>query len=404
MARLSELRLKHGLASLIGFTFLLATGLARSDAYDALNVTLGVNVMHDDNLFRLSSSADPRAVLGTSKKSDTITTKTLGIKFAKNYSLQRIEFDANLVDYKYNTFDYLSFTARNYSAAWRWSLTPRFHGNLTRTHNESLNSFTDYTGYNLQNVRIDEVTRLDGFFEFGPVHLIGGISRTERTNSEPFLAEGDSVYDAAEVGLRYAFPSGTSITALTRHGSGEYTNRKLPGALTDFDHNEQEVKLVWPISGKTRMEGRIFRVERQHDNFSSRDFHGTGGNINLSWMITGKTSLTAGLSRDVSSFLAIYSNYTVNDRFTVSPYWQMSAKTGLRLRYDYSRRSFRDPVVSTTFDGREDTTRLGSVAVEWRPIDALYLSATLQNDRRTSNKPGFDYKSNMGILAAQFTF
>jgi len=387
---------------------LLACGAARGDAYDALNVTLGVNVMHDDNLFRLSSSVDPRTVLGTATKSDTITVKTLGIKFAKDYSLQRIELDANLVDYKYSTFDYLSFTARNYSAIWRWSLTPYFHGNLSRTHNEAANSFTDYTGYNRQNTRTTEVTRLDGAFEFGPVHVIGGVTRSESVNSEVFLAEGDSTYDAAEVGLRYAFPSGSSITALTRHGTGEYTNRKNPSPIglydNGFDQSEHELKFAWPITGKTRLDGRIFRVERQHDHYAMRDYAANGGNLNLSWMITGKTSLTASLAREIGAYQTVYSNFTVLDRLSISPYWQMSAKTGLRLRYDYSRRSFRDPIISTSFDDREDTTRLGSVALEWRPIDALFLSATIQSDRRTSNKPGLDYKSNMGIVAAQFTF
>ena len=86
---------KHGL---IGLVLLMGAGTVFADAQDTLNLTVGASLMHDDNLFRLSSDANPQALLGTSQKSDTIRVTTVGLKFAKDYSLQRFELEASLVD------------------------------------------------------------------------------------------------------------------------------------------------------------------------------------------------------------------------------------------------------------------------------------------------------------------
>ena len=394
---------------LIGIALLMGAGTAHADAQDTLNLTVGASLMHDDNLFRLSSDANPQALLGTSQKSDTIRVTTVGLKFAKDYSLQRFELEASLIDYRYKTFDYLDFTASNYAAAWRWALTPRLKGNFTRNRTEALNSFTDYSNYRQQNIRTTTNTRFDGDFELGAaVHLIAGVAQNESTNSKIFLAEGDSTYDSADFGLRYVFRSGASVSLVRRQGSGDYTNRNqpIPTGLYDngFDQNDTELRAVWPVTAKTRVEGRIAHTERKHDHYAQRDYDGTVGNLSLNWGITAKTSLTATLSRELVSYQTLYSSYYQADRFVIAPYWQISAKTGLRLRYDYSERDYLGAIAATSFNGRTDTIKLGSIAFEWAPYSNTLISASLQNEKRSSNKPGQDYDSTMGTVSAQITF
>ena len=394
---------------LIGIALLMGAGTAHADAQDTLNLTVGASLMHDDNLFRLSSDANPQALLGTSQKSDTIRVTTVGLKFAKDYSLQRFELEASLIDYRYKTFDYLDFTASNYAAAWRWALTPRLKGNFTRNRTEALNSFTDYSNYRQQNIRTTTNTRFDGDFELGAaVHLIAGVAQNESTNSKIFLAEGDSTYDSADFGLRYVFRSGASVSLVRRQGSGDYTNRNqpIPTGLYDngFDQNDTELRAVWPVTAKTRVEGRIAHTERKHDHYAQRDYDGTVGNLSLNWGITAKTSLTATLSRELVSYQTLYSSYYQADRFVIAPYWQISAKTGLRLRYDYSERDYLGAIAATSFNGRTDTIKLGAIAFEWAPYSNTLISAALQNEKRSSNKPGQDYDSTMGTVSAQITF
>jgi len=397
---------KHGL---IGLVLLMGAGTVFADAQDTLNLTVGASLMHDDNLFRLSSDANPQALLGTSQKSDTIRVTTVGLKFAKDYSLQRFELEASLVDYRYKTFDYLDFTASNYAAAWRWALTPRFKGNFTRNRTEALNSFTDYNNYKQQNIRTTTNTRFDGDFELGAaVHLIGGIAQNEYTNSKIFLAEGDSTYDSADFGLRYVFRSGASVSLVRRQGNGDYTNRNqpIPTGLYDngFEQSDTELRVNWPFTAKTRFEARIAHTEREHDHYDQRDYDGTIGNFSVNWDVTAKTRVTASVSRELTSYQTLYSSYYQTDRFVIAPYWQISAKTGLRLRYDYSERDYLGAIAATSFNDRKDTIKLGSIALEWAPYSNTLISAAVQNEKRSSNKPGQDYDSTMGTLSAQITF
>jgi hypothetical protein len=53
---------------------------------------------------------------------------------------------------------------------------------------------------------------------------------------------------------------------------------------------------------------------------------------------------------------------------------------------------------------RRDTTNLMSLALEWQAMRALKLTASVQSDRRKSNEPGFDYKSNSFGLSADANF
>jgi exopolysaccharide biosynthesis operon protein EpsL len=398
-----------GLVVLI--SLLLISPRAKADAEDTFTITPGVAVQHDDNLFRLSSSADPNAVLGRSTKSDDIITSSLALKIDKSYSLQRFELDASLADYRYRNFDFLNFTARNYAAAWRWSLTPYFHGNLTSDRNETLNSFTEVTtGFRTRNLRTDENQRFDGILEVsGSWRVLGGVAQTTRTNSQVFEQEADSRLNFAEGGLRYDFPSGSSLSYIARSGRGEYTSLSQPSASlaffdTGFDQRENEVRLIWPVTGKTTIDARAAYMDRSHDHFSERDFAGGVGNLNVKWEITGKTALTAGLSRELTSYQTDYSSYIRIDHFVLSPVWQISEKTALRGRYDYAKLDYRGAIAVTPFNGRADTQRTAALVLEWQPLRSLSLNATLQNDRRTSNIPGFDFESMMAGVSAQMTF
>ena len=403
-----RLLVRIGLATLL--PSLIVVQHARADEFDTFNVTAGVSVVHDDNLFRLSSGANPNTVLGKSTKADDIAVSTLGLKLSKPYSLQRFELEADVVDTRYRNFDYLNFTAINYAAAWRWSLTPYLHGNLSSDRKQGLNSFVDYTAYGIRNLRTDQNQRFDGVYEVsGSWRILGGVAQITRTNDQPFTQVGNTRLNNAEAGLRYDMRSGSSLSYITRSGRGEYFNQDQPvpfPSLFDnrFDQRENEVRLIWAITGKTTIDGRVAHLERTHAHFSQRDYSGNVGNLNVKWNITDKTSLTAELARDLNSFQSLSSSFISDDRFSLSPYWQISAKTALRARYDYARRDYRGAIADTPFNNRVDTLQGAMIALEWQALRTLFVRASLQNDRRTSNQSGFDFDSKMVGVSAQATF
>jgi exopolysaccharide biosynthesis operon protein EpsL len=397
----------RGIAPLLPLLFFAQP--AAADAGDTINLNVSTTVQHDSNLFRLPSSADPNTVLGNPSKSEQISVTSVGFKVNKPYALQRFELEATAIDYRFQTFDYLNYTARNYAAAWRWKLTPYLYGNLTSTRNETLNNFADYTGYKTRNLNTEENRRFDGVFEIsGAWRILGGVAEYTRTNTLLFTQESDSRNNTVEAGILYVFRSGSSLAYTVRTGRGEYTNLPQPieSGLFDnrFDDRENEVHLIWALTGKTSLDARVAHLERKHTHFAARDYGGNTGNCNFNWQINGNISLTASWARELSSYQDNSTSFTSTNRFSLTPFWQLSANTGLRLRYDHAQRDFRGAIVSTPLNDRVDTQSTGMISLEWQPLHMLSVSTSLQSDRRESNQTGLDYAARIASVSAQLSF
>jgi len=396
---------------------------ACADAGDTFNATVGSTFMYDSNVFRMASTTPSALLTGTPMKSDEVITSTATLSLNKLYGMQRFEASGSIVDNRYHNFNFLNFIAKNYDAAWNWYLTPYFHGKLSSTHREALQNFGNLTGFinsSNRNIRTDEMHRFDGVFELNrSLHLIGGISESVLRNSRLTTQDFDNTVLSFEGGIRYLLSSGSSLTYKARSGQGDFFKRPAPiGGTTLFDtrfHDmEHEIRLAWLITGKTSIEARAGHFQRKHEHFSQRDYSGFVGNFNLNWGITGKTRLIASWARDLANFQTASnfqsplferysSSYVSTDRFSLSPVWQITEKTALRLRYEYSLRNYLGPVLSFP-DSRQDSIHSGQISLDWQPVRAISLSALLQRDHRSANLRGYDYDNIAGSISARLNF
>lgn len=378
----------------------------QADELDTLQFRAGQSVTHDSNVFRLSDSANAQAVIGTPDRDDTVAVTTAGFKINKPYGLQRFEFDANIEDHRYSRFSYLDFTAVNYAAAWRWSFTPALHGNLTSDRREYVDTYADVQGTGQINRRTNRSTIFDAEYELDGVwRLVGGLFEKTSSSSQPNTFEADSKVHGGEAGVRYVYPSGTSMAYRFRDGKGEYPGRVLsPVSASSFLDREHEFRFDWAPTAKTTLRAKVAHFDRNHDGLGARDFSGVTGQLDAAWAITPKTSLAGGVVRELGSYQTTTASYYEGYRVFVAPTWKPSEKTAVRLRYDHGARDFKGPLPGFAANGRRDTTNLLSLAVEWQAMRALKLSASVQSDRRKSSEPGFDYKSNTFGVAADASF
>lgn len=379
---------------------------AQADDLDTLQFRLGQSFTHDSNVFRLSDSANTQALLGRPERDDNVAVTTAGFKINKPWGLQRFEFDANIEDHRYDRFSYLDFTAVNYAAAWRWSFTPALHGNLTSDRREYVDTYADVQGTGQINRLTTRSTIFDAEYELDGVwRLVGGLFERTNSNSQPNTFEADSKVRGAEAGVRYVYPSGTSMAYRFRGGKGEYPGRFLsPVFAGDFTDREHEFRFDWAPSAKTTLRAKVAHFDRENEGLPARDFSGVTGQLDVAWAITPKTSLAGGVVRQLGSYQTTTASYYEGWRVFVAPTWKPSEKTAVRLRYDHGARDFKGPLPGFADSGRRDTTNLLSLGVEWQALRALKLSATVQTDRRKSNEPGFDYKSNSFGVAADASF
>lgn len=389
---------------------LTAAELSQAQNADGLTVSASAAALTDSNLFRLPSDANTFALIGRDGAADQITVTSLGVNYSKDYSLQRVELNLNLANYRYQNFSFLNNTSNNYSAAWRWSISPRFRGNLTTDRKETVNDFTDVRGLQQSNQRTNITSRLDGAYELGGAwRLTGAATEATQTNPQGQTSEADTLTRSVEGGLRYVYPSGSQWSYSLRTSKGNYLiagNQALALIDDSFNQIENEVTLAWAIDGSSSAFFRVTGLNRTHPKFGERDFSGISASANYNLMITGKSSVAIGLTRDLSSYQTSTSNYAQTDRLTFTPTWAITAKTQLRLNCNYAQRTYLGAPTAQGANAlhRTDTLSDTALSFDWHLQPRLTLSASVQHSRRSANLPGLDFQSTSTSISAQYSF
>jgi exopolysaccharide biosynthesis operon protein EpsL len=375
---------------------------------DPLTLSAGYTVQTDSNLFRLPSNANVQNTIGKSSAAETIGVTTVGVGFTTRQSLQTLSANLNVVDYSYQNFSYLNFTANNYNAAWEWAITPRLTGKLSTDRKETLNSFSDFTGYKQRNLRLDTTTRFDATLALdGPWRLIAGASTARQENQLALVSGSDFTTHAVDAGVRYQFASGSTVSYQMRNNQGSYLNRVVPntGSFDDqYTQRDHDLRLRWLPGSGSAFNANLTHINRTHPRYGQRDYNGFNFGAGVDWALTGKTSLSTSISHTLDAYAASNSNYSSTDKISVSAGWQASAKVGLRLRNDWAQRSYLGSPSTTVSSNRQDITRETSLSVNWQAHDQLALSAGVQQSSRGSNQANLDYDSTLLFFTAQLTY
>lgn len=387
---------------------------------DALNFSVGAATRYEDNLFRIDDDTDPRTVAGKSRESDLINTYNIGIKIDKLYAQQRFQLDLMAIKNDYQTYDYLDFTAKNYRAAWLWHLTPNLSGTLLFDRQQFQNNFAEFRNennnvINQQSIQTNEVHSFNAdWLVGGGLHLLGGISEVRSRNDSNFTPVGDYVQTGGEFGVKYVARSENFISLVQRNSNGTYENREV-SVISQFDsgfkQRETEAQINYRVSGKSYIDARLGYVDREHDNFSSRDYDGMIGQLAYIWAPTGKLQISTSLSRSMSSYQQSFNSYFVSDTFAIAPTWALTAKTKIRGKYSYSERDYRGALpggLAGVPEGelREDKVQALALSAEWQATRTILVTGTLQHEVRNSNFDSFglDYDANSVGFSGQLLF
>jgi exopolysaccharide biosynthesis operon protein EpsL len=401
---------KNALKKFVLATSCLLVQLAATSVYadsdDTINFLIGTDYSHYDNLFLLPDGVNP----GTNgERSDNVLRTNFGIKVNKKYALQTFKFDYTHIDNKYDNADFLNFNSNNYKAAWLWSLTPNLSGNLSSERKVDLIPFTDRNS-NTQNIRTVEIQKFD--FDWSPHHvwhLLGGYTKLESTNSQTFLQETSFKFKAAELGVKYSFPSDNFIAFKLRNRDGENDSiNQLNKTGKEFSENEEELSALWQLSAKSRVTANLGHNSHTDNTYALRDFSGYFGGVNYSWDPSAKLNIGVGLTRKLSSYQDNASSYTVNDVLSIKPTWVLTSKIALGGSASVSKRKFlgNGPSPASTASSRVDDGFTYGIQATWTPRSTMSFGVNLQHDERNSNDVAFnrDYSSNMVGVNGQLTF
>jgi exopolysaccharide biosynthesis operon protein EpsL len=367
-----------------------------AESADTFQFRAAAGVEHDSNVLRQN----------TGEIADNIGMLSVGLKADKRFGLQRLRADVEATTYKYQDQSNLDYHTLNYSAAWDWSVTPRFHGVLSADRRQQREVSTDsVTFVNSIGRRTERTEVLEGIYEVGAAwRALGGVTHTSSESTEPRSWDASPSVRSARIGVGYETPKGSLFTLKYRRGDGEYTDMTPGAAAGDFKEDEVELALKWPVTIKTSVDARLAHIRRDHDIAPQLDFSGMVGGASVNWEITAKTRLIAGYMHDLIASGLLAGGHVQTDRVYFTPVWQVAPHIALNFRYDRSQRRWRDVPTGGADAGRSENVEAVQVGAEWDPRPALTVSTSLRGEKLKSSLPASSYNATIFAVAVKARF
>lgn len=305
----------------------------------------------------------------------------------------------------------LDYVAKNYNINWFWALTPRLTGTVSADRSQSLNDFND-TNSTIQNIRTNQNQAfLIDYNPGGGWHLLGGFSRQESQNSQTFFQDASTSSNSADVGVKYDFPSGSSIRLMNHIRKGKFDDRQIDTTAiaflqdTGYKETETEINLQWLLSAKSNLSITTAYLSRKNDNFSIRDYSGLEGTVAFNWLPTAKIGIRLTASSTLGNFQTDVDSYTRTNGISLRPTYSVTSKITLTANVGVSEREFLgDGYAVPTFASRKDDVQSAGIGVQWAPTLNSTVGINLQYREVDSNNDFFDYTSNTATLFGNILF
>jgi exopolysaccharide biosynthesis operon protein EpsL len=382
-----------------------------SSPADVLSPYIGYSYTRDDNVLGIQSGPGTDAGSGaaTGDQSDTTRRVLAGLNVRKRISRQVLSARLDFVRASYDKLSGLDHTSKDLIANWNWHVGNRFEGNLGTSYLNELMPFSNFPSRE-RNMRTQRRDFVEGGWLIHPSwRLRTGFSRDQLKYEQETQNAGDRNETMAEVGVDYLARSGSIAGVQLRHTRGDLPNPQQFGTLlvdNSYDQQEVKAKINWLLTGKTQVLFLGGLVQRKHDVFPARDYSGLNARLIANWKATGKTSLNAGVWREIGALDDLTASYTLNQGFHVGARWDMTSKLRLdglakRESSDYSGTA---AMASLQSIDRKDIFNTASLKLTYRATDKLQLTAMLYRKDRRSNIEGNNYPNSGITISSRYDF
>ena len=371
---------------------------------DVFSVEVGGLVESHSNLFRVPGG-----------DGDTLLRGLLGVRFEREFSLQRFSGYLNIAPVKYlnySSYDYVGWAG---GAIWDWELGRPFFGRFSATYDRTQSSF-DAVGAAQNNLQTTILLRaLAGFRLTQAWSLIGAVDHRTFENSAAAQKPADSTRTGIEAGTRYAPGNALELDFVYRRESAELPNRQvfdsagnlLPGAIDNaFSQDAALTRLSYRPTDTSRITGNIGFTRRSYDNIPQRDFSGITGGLEFEWPLSGAVVMRAAVFRTLDSADLLTASYADVRGIALRPTWALTGRVSIDGLLLFDTRSYEgDPgfVLSGAAVRKDRFTDLG-VRVNYEFARRVFLYSDLRRTSRSSNYAAYEFTDNWFTVGVRASF
>lgn len=387
---------------------------------DVISLTAGIAVTRDSNVARVADTVDV-SQFGASSRADTYLKGSLGVKFDRQISQQRITANAQVDGFKYS--DYSNFDNIGYQAGvnYDWVIGRPFFGqvgfNLGRYEPAVQdNLVVAQAGKPVRNQIDRQFFYLSGGMRFTPSwSLIGRVDSERYRNSLASSQVGDSNLGGYELGARYAPGTGTELDFVYRRVSGDLLNLQTVSATgepqfatsNDYKQDQLLARIRYRPSEDSLLAGQVGLTKRAYDEQGSlRDFNGLTAGFNVEWAPTGATTMRVSVLRDIAPQEGnAVASYAETTSIALRPSIRLTGKITINPFYEHIEYAYKGEV-SQAAAGRKDTLQNFGVGLNYEFRRNLNILLDVRRESRDSNLPNGlgNFTANVFTVGMQARF
>jgi exopolysaccharide biosynthesis operon protein EpsL len=357
---------------------------AMAEPENALHVHAGLGYGHDDNLLRVPDGQPAF----NDKLDDSWYSAEAGVLFDHTYSRQHINARATWSKVKFDFFQQLDYSGKDYLAKWDWQLGNHLEGKIGGSYVETLAPYTD-AHTSERNLRRQRSVYADGAWRpHGSYRFRAAASKDKFGYELQSQSFNDRTENAWEVGFDYLPASGSEIGLVLRRLSGIYPNRRPLGQQLinqDYDQDEIKAKVLWIASGSTTVQALVGWGKRDYRGQVGADTSGLNGRISAAYKPNGKINYSAALWRDFAPIESPVVSYTLNSGASIGAGYEASDKLKFEASAVYEKRKYNARFLTNAREDLDDSVRFVNLRAVWTPLAKVQLSAALAHQARTGS-------------------
>lgn len=358
-------------------------------------------VTADDNVYRISSRANPETTIGYPTRGDTYLTTSLGLALDVPVSLQH--FAASLA---YNTVHYDRFRTLDYDGydmhgTWLWQIGRTLSGEVGARDSYTLVPFAQLLGVIPDKLHVREEFAHGSWLITPDWKLYLGADNLVQSNSTPLDQYNNVTVNSFEGSFSRLGGAGDWIGLDARFETGRFpVGEPVFGTVTvnnDYNQYGGGVVVDWGEGTPSHIVARADEIERRYAELTERNLNLTTARLEYTWTPSVKTTVSLIAERDISPYEYIHSSLVLVKGVILRPLWHATPNIDVAAELGaLSRTYLADPLITVGLaPARTDQVHTVEAVVEYRPIEHVTLAASAMHEERPSNIPLANYVVNV---------
>ncbi len=345
------------------------------------NPYLSVQFEHDSNVFRVADSTVATQFYGGPRLGDTDFRYVAGADGTYLWGLQKLTatVEGRKIDYDHFTFlnhyEYLGSLQLDWKAASLLDGVVQFKQEHLAAYfgdrqSPTLEVDTDRNIVGKLNLKIRTDWRLETGINF-------------RTYDSPlqFYPDFAEHQTGTHLGLSYLGVANLTYGVGVDHISGSFTHATGVGPYTQ---TSADLQMTYLITGLTSLNGALGYTKR-NQGVGEDSFGAVTGQFSYKRQLTGKTSMTAQVARNVFSYTASAGS-EIDSTASIAADWQATYRLDVGLKLAYTRSTFVGQAIpGSVANGRVDHSPQESLNITYQALRNLQIKAYANAQRRSSN-------------------